>query len=145
LISAEEANSLDDRQSLNLIFLPGFSTAEKVSDVSGRGVGMDVVRTNITKLNGTIDVHSEVGRGTNFIISLPLTLVILPVLLSRKCAKVRTLLFLPRRVLLTTVVSDRRDFPDCDRDPLCHSAAITGRTPRVGQFRLPAVSGSAPH
>lgn len=83
MISAEEANSLDDRQSLNLIFLPGFSTAEKVSDVSGRGVGMDVVRTNITKLNGTIDVHSEVGRGTNFIISLPLTLAILPVLLVR--------------------------------------------------------------
>jgi len=83
LISAEEANSLDDRQSLNLIFLPGFSTAEKVSDVSGRGVGMDVVRTNITKLNGTIDVHSEVGRGTHFIISLPLTLAILPVLLVR--------------------------------------------------------------
>jgi len=49
-------------------------------------------------------------------------------LLSRKCAKVRTVLFLPRRVLLTTVVSDRRDFPDCDRDPLCRSAAITGRT-----------------
>jgi len=83
VISAEEANSLDDRQSLNLIFLPGFSTAEKVSDISGRGVGMDVVRTNITKLNGTIDVHSEVGRGTNFIISLPLTLAILPVLLVR--------------------------------------------------------------
>ncbi|WP_217126704.1 chemotaxis protein CheA [Hydrogenophilus thiooxidans] len=83
LISADEANGLDDRQSLNLIFLPGFSTAEKVSDVSGRGVGMDVVRTNITKLNGTIDVQSEPGRGTTFIISLPLTLAILPVLLVR--------------------------------------------------------------
>ncbi len=67
----------------DLIFLPGFSTAEKISDVSGRGMGMDVVRTNITKLNGTIDVHSEVGRGTTFIISLPLTLAILPVLLVR--------------------------------------------------------------
>lgn len=83
LISADEANGLDDRQSLNLIFLPGFSTAEKVSDLSGRGVGMDVVRTNITKLNGTIDVQSEPGRGTTFIISLPLTLAILPVLLVR--------------------------------------------------------------
>ncbi|MCX7945864.1 MAG: chemotaxis protein CheA [Hydrogenophilus sp.] len=83
LISAEEANNLDERQSLNLIFLPGFSTATKISDVSGRGVGMDVVRTNITKLNGTIDVQSEAGRGTSFVISLPLTLAILPVLLVR--------------------------------------------------------------
>ncbi len=83
LITPEEANSLDERQSLNLIFLPGFSMADRVSDVSGRGVGTDVVRTNITKLNGTIDVRSEVGRGTTFIINLPLTLAILPVLLVR--------------------------------------------------------------
>lgn len=83
LITPEEANGLDERQSLNLIFLPGFSMADRVSDVSGRGVGTDVVRTNITKLNGTIDVRSEVGRGTTFIINLPLTLAILPVLLVR--------------------------------------------------------------
>nr|WP_221929144.1 chemotaxis protein CheA [Tepidiphilus sp. J10] len=83
LITPEEANSLDERQSLNLIFLPGFSMADRVSDVSGRGVGTDVVRTNITKLNGTIDVRSEVGRGTTFVINLPLTLAILPVLLVR--------------------------------------------------------------
>ncbi|MFC4487334.1 chemotaxis protein CheA [Tepidiphilus baoligensis] len=83
LITPEEANGLDERQSLNLIFLPGFSLADRISDVSGRGVGTDVVRTNITKLNGTIDVRSEVGRGTTFIINLPLTLAILPVLLVR--------------------------------------------------------------
>ncbi|MDQ8021009.1 MAG: chemotaxis protein CheA [Moraxellaceae bacterium] len=81
LISDEEANTMDERQSFNLIFLPGFSTAAQVSDVSGRGVGMDVVRTNIQKLNGTIDIKSELGKGTTFIISLPLTLAILPVLL----------------------------------------------------------------
>jgi two-component system, chemotaxis family, sensor kinase CheA len=81
LISDEEANTMDERQSYNLIFLPGFSTASQVSDVSGRGVGMDVVRTNIQKLNGTIDIRSEQGKGTSFIISLPLTLAILPVLL----------------------------------------------------------------
>ncbi|MEC5388345.1 chemotaxis protein CheA [Uliginosibacterium sp. H3] len=81
LISDEEANTMDERQSYNLVFLPGFSTADKVSDVSGRGVGMDVVRTNILKLNGTIDIRSEQGKGTTFIISLPLTLAILPVLL----------------------------------------------------------------
>lgn len=81
LISEEEANTLDERQSLNLIFLPGFSTMSQASAVSGRGVGMDVVKTNIQKLNGTIDIRSEPGKGSVFIISLPLTLAILPVLL----------------------------------------------------------------
>lgn len=83
LITDEEANTMDERQSYNLIFLPGFSTAEQVSDVSGRGVGMDVVRTNIQKLNGSIEIRSQQGKGTTLIISLPLTLAILPVLLVR--------------------------------------------------------------
>lgn len=81
LISEEEANTLDERQSLGLIFLPGFSTKTQISDVSGRGVGMDVVKTNIQKLNGSIEIRSEAGKGSVFIISLPLTLAILPVLL----------------------------------------------------------------
>lgn len=81
LISEEEANVLDERQSLNLIFLPGFSTKDQASDVSGRGVGMDVVKTNIQKLNGSIEIRSEPGKGSVFLISLPLTLAILPVLL----------------------------------------------------------------
>jgi len=81
LVSEEEANMLDERQSLNLIFLPGFSTMAQVSAVSGRGVGMDVVKTNIHKLNGSIEIRSEAGKGSVFIISLPLTLAILPVLL----------------------------------------------------------------
>lgn len=83
LIDLEAANSMDDRQSLNLIFLPGFSTKDQISDVSGRGVGMDVVRTNIQKLNGRIDIASSVGHGTTITISLPLTLAILPVLVVR--------------------------------------------------------------
>ena len=81
LIREEEANTLDDRQSLNLIFLPGFSTMTQASSVSGRGVGMDVVKTNIQKLNGSVEIRSESGNGTVFIIYLPLTLAILPVLL----------------------------------------------------------------
>jgi len=81
IISEEEANTLDERQSLNLIFLPGFSTMAQASAVSGRGVGMDVVKTNIQKLNGSVEIRSEVGKGSVFIISLPLTLAILPVLL----------------------------------------------------------------
>lgn len=83
LITDEEANTLDERSSLNLVFLPGFSTAATVSDVSGRGVGMDVVKTNIQKLNGSIEIRSVQGKGTTFVISLPLTLAILPVLLVR--------------------------------------------------------------
>ena len=83
LITDEEANTMDERQSFNLVFLPGFSMASQVSDVSGRGVGMDVVKTNIQKLNGSIDIRSSLGKGTTFVISLPLTLAILPVLLVR--------------------------------------------------------------
>jgi len=83
LIDVETANTLDDRQCLNLIFLPGFSTKEQISDVSGRGVGMDVVKTNIQKLNGRIDINSVAGHGTTITISLPLTLAILPVLVVR--------------------------------------------------------------
>ena len=81
LISDEEANVMDERQSFNLVFLPGFSTKDAITDVSGRGVGMDVVKTNIQKLNGSIETKSALGKGTTFIISLPLTLAILPVLL----------------------------------------------------------------
>jgi two-component system chemotaxis sensor kinase CheA len=83
LLTPEEASSLDEMDSLNLIFLPGFSTKDEVSSVSGRGVGMDVVRTNISKLNGSITIESEPGKGSVFTISLPLTLAILPVLLLR--------------------------------------------------------------
>ena len=81
IISEEEANMLDDRQSLILIFMPGFSTKTQASAVSGRGVGMDVVKTNIQKLNGSVEIRSEPGKGSVFMISLPLTLAILPVLL----------------------------------------------------------------
>ncbi len=80
ILDEEAANALDDRQSLHLIFMPGFSTKDQISNISGRGVGMDVVKTNIAKLNGKIDVVSVPGQGSTFTISLPLTLAILPVL-----------------------------------------------------------------
>jgi two-component system chemotaxis sensor kinase CheA len=83
LITLEAASALDENACLNLIFLPGFSTKDEISSVSGRGVGMDVVKTNISKLNGTITIESEPGRGSTFTIALPLTLAILPVLLLR--------------------------------------------------------------
>jgi two-component system chemotaxis sensor kinase CheA len=85
LIGPDSASSLDDEQSLALILLPGFSTKDEISSVSGRGVGMDVVKTNIEKLNGAISITSEPGKGSEFTISLPLTLAILPVLLLRLC------------------------------------------------------------
>ncbi len=81
LITAEQAAELSERDALRLIFHPGFSTAEKVSDVSGRGVGMDVVRTNIEKLGGSIEVESTLGSGTSVQIMLPLTLAIIPSLI----------------------------------------------------------------
>jgi len=78
LISKEKAKDLSRQEALNLIFLPGFSTAEVVTNVSGRGVGMDVVKTNVTKLRGIINIDSAVGKGTKMIIKLPLTLAIIP-------------------------------------------------------------------
>jgi two-component system chemotaxis sensor kinase CheA len=83
LIDVETANGLDDKQCLHLVFLPGFSTKDMISDISGRGVGMDVVKTNIVRLNGRVDVTSVVGQGSTFRIMLPLTLAILPVLMVR--------------------------------------------------------------
>jgi two-component system chemotaxis sensor kinase CheA len=83
LLTSEMANTLDEDKCLELIFLPGFSTKDEISSVSGRGVGMDVVKTNIQKLNGTINIISEPGKGSVFAISLPLTLAILPVLILR--------------------------------------------------------------
>jgi two-component system chemotaxis sensor kinase CheA len=81
LISEAELATMEPREVLNLIFLPGFSTAEKVTDVSGRGVGMDVVRTNIRKINGTVDLESEQGKGSQIIIKLPLTIAIIQALM----------------------------------------------------------------
>jgi len=81
LVTAEEAKLLDDRQAIDLIFAPGFSSAEKITDVSGRGVGMDVVKTNIKNLKGNIQINSEVGRGTRFTLTLPLTLAIIDALM----------------------------------------------------------------
>lgn len=81
LISAEQAARMTEREITNLIFLPGFSTAEKVTNVSGRGVGMDVVRTNIEKIGGIVDVQSRPGQGSTVRMKIPLTLAIIPALI----------------------------------------------------------------
>jgi len=83
LIDADTAANMADQEALKLIFLPGFSTKETISDLSGRGVGMDVVKTNVQKLNGRVEIDSVVGQGTRFTIHLPLTVAILPVLVIK--------------------------------------------------------------
>ena len=81
VMDQDAADRLSNSECFNLIFAPGFSTKEKISDVSGRGVGMDVVKTKITQLNGTIDIESSPGEGTNISIKVPLTLAIMPTLM----------------------------------------------------------------
>ncbi|HKU27549.1 MAG TPA: chemotaxis protein CheA, partial [Candidatus Sulfotelmatobacter sp.] len=81
LIPADQATRMTEREITNLIFLPGFSTADKVTNVSGRGVGMDVVKTNIEKIGGTVDVQSKSGQGSTVRIKIPLTLAIIPALI----------------------------------------------------------------
>jgi two-component system chemotaxis sensor kinase CheA len=81
LITEKEADQMSDKEAFALIFRPGFSTAAQVTNVSGRGVGMDVVKTNIEKLNGIIDIDSELGQGTSIKLKIPLTLAIIQALL----------------------------------------------------------------
>ena len=81
IITEREADTMSDKEAFGLIFKPGFSTAAKVTNVSGRGVGMDVVKTNIEKLNGIIDIESEIGKGTTMKLKIPLTLAIMQSLL----------------------------------------------------------------
>lgn len=83
LYTKEEADKLTDNEAVNVIFLPGFSTAEKVSDVSGRGVGMDVVRSKIESLGGSVSIKSKVGVGTEITLHLPLTMAIIQTLLVK--------------------------------------------------------------
>ncbi len=83
LMDEESASRLDDKECFNLIFLPGFSTKTEISDVSGRGVGMDVVKTRISQMNGTVEVDSREGVGSTITIKVPLTLAIMPTLMVK--------------------------------------------------------------
>ena len=81
LVSAEVAGRMSDHEVVRMVFLPGFSTAEQISNISGRGVGMDVVKTNIEKIGGQVDIQSRVGQGTTLKVKIPLTLAIIPALM----------------------------------------------------------------
>jgi two-component system chemotaxis sensor kinase CheA len=78
LLRADQAERMDDRDAIQLVFLPGFSTAEKVTNISGRGVGMDVVKTNVERIGGAVEIASQKGQGTTVRIKIPLTLAIIP-------------------------------------------------------------------
>ena len=81
LVSPQEIEIFSEEEIINLLFMPGFSTSEEVSDVSGRGVGLDVVKSKIESINGSVEIDSELNIGTNFIIRIPLTLAIIQALL----------------------------------------------------------------
>lgn len=85
LLTQEEVDHLSDEEAVNLIFMSGLSTSKEITDISGRGVGMDIVRNNIQRINGTISVESRKGQGTQFQVILPLTLAIVPTMLVELC------------------------------------------------------------
>jgi len=107
LITEEQLAGMSQRELFDLIFLPGFSTKDKANDLSGRGVGMDVVKTNIKKLNGLIEIKSEKGQGSEFILRLPLTLAIIQSLLVEVEGEVYSI---PLSSVLETLLVDQRQF-----------------------------------
>jgi two-component system chemotaxis sensor kinase CheA len=107
LLSEDQLAGMSQRELFDLIFLPGFSTKDKASDLSGRGVGMDVVKTNIKKLNGLIEIKSEKGKGSEFILRLPLTLAIIQSLLVDVEGEVYSI---PLSSVLESLKVDQRQF-----------------------------------
>ncbi len=106
VITADDAASISPQDALNLVFTPGFSTRDQASTVSGRGVGMDVVRHNIAKISGMIDVSTEVGRGTLFSITLPVTLAIIQALVIQSAGHT---FCIPLNAVLESIMVESRD------------------------------------
>jgi two-component system chemotaxis sensor kinase CheA len=106
VISQAEADAMSDREAINLIFRPGFSTAEKVTSLSGRGVGMDVVRTHVERSGGQVELESTLGRGTTIRLKMPLTLAIIPALLVREAGQ---RFAIPQANLIELVYLDEED------------------------------------
>jgi two-component system chemotaxis sensor kinase CheA len=121
VITPDEANRMSDTEAFNLIFAPGFSTTTETTDVSGRGVGMDVVKTKITQLNGSITIDSEKDVGTTITIKVPLTLAIMPTLTVRVASQIFALPLANVKEILsldgrpTNNVENRRMLPLRDR------------------------------
>jgi two-component system chemotaxis sensor kinase CheA len=106
VISQAEADAMSDREAINLIFRPGFSTAEKVTSISGRGVGMDVVRTHVERSGGQVELESTLGKGTTIRLKMPLTLAIIPALLVREAGQ---RFAIPQANLIELVYLDEED------------------------------------
>lgn len=139
LASAESLGDLSHRDLMNLIFAPGFSTAKEVTALSGRGVGLDVVKNNVAKLSGIIDLHSERGNGTRFELTLPVTLAIVRALVVRTAARTYA-------VPLNSVL-EILEVKDADVRTLSSREVITVRgatLPLVRLARFFALSGDAP-
>jgi two-component system chemotaxis sensor kinase CheA len=115
VITTQEAASMGDREAFNLIFAPGFSMAQAVTNVSGRGVGMDVVKTNIQQLNGLIEIDSTLGEGTRVDVKIPLTLAIIQALLVKSRAEIYAV---PLVSVLETVRIGPEDIKTVDRLPV---------------------------
>ena len=139
ILAPDRARTLSKREVLDLIFLPGFSTAKKVNDLSGRGVGMDVVRTNLHKLNGTVALDSVAGQGTTVRLRVPLTLAILPVLMVEAAGEVYAL---PLRAVLETVRIEPRELHYVEGSEVLQLRGHTLPLLRLHQiFGLPAAEG----
>jgi two-component system chemotaxis sensor kinase CheA len=136
VLSPEAAARLTDTEAVDLIFAPGFSTAQEVSDVSGRGVGMDIVRTNVERVGGTVEVQTTVGAGTRFVLRLPLTLAIVHALLVRVGAGVYA-------IPLSSVTETLR-VPASDVQRLQRQEAILLRGRVLPLVRLATVFGTRP-
>ncbi len=129
IISPDE--ELSREEIINLIFTPGFSTKEEVSEISGRGVGMDVVKNNITRLSGMINVVTEEGKGTTFIITLPITLAIIQALLIKFCHKIFAI---PLNSILETVVITPDEIKTVEKKEVIELRDITLPVIRPGKI-----------
>ena len=131
LVTAERVRALSKSEILDFIFLPGFSTAETISNLSGRGVGMDVVRSNLKKMNGSAQLESALGQGTTVLLKLPLTLAILPVLLVRVREDVYAL---PLRSVVETARIQRREVHKIEGGEVLHLRDRTLPLLRLGRI-----------
>jgi two-component system, chemotaxis family, sensor kinase CheA len=124
-------DEVDDREALDLIFVPGFSTAETISDISGRGVGMDVVRTNIAALSGLIDVETYPGRGSRFTITLPITLAIIKALIISTAGRTYAL---PITSVLESILVERKEIRTVERKEVIQLREATLPLLRLSDF-----------
>jgi two-component system chemotaxis sensor kinase CheA len=134
-------DEVNDREALDLIFLPGFSTTDTVSEISGRGVGMDVVRTNIASLSGMIDLDNFPGQGTRFTITLPITLAIIKALIITTAGRTYAL---PITSVLESIIVERREIKTVERKEVIQLRESTLPLLRLSEFFQLSGAGDPP-